>query len=250
MAAYSMYDILSNFDDDLNVVVIGAGGGIGQAFIQHLSQSKKVKFLHAFSRQKPDLPDRVVWNGIDIMDEESVKAAAGMIEEKIDIVLVAIGMLYDDKTQPEKSVRDINIENFEKIFAVNTIAPALMIKYFCPLLTRERRSVFSALSARVGSISDNQIGGWYAYRASKAALNMLLKNASIEIGRRNKGASIIGLHPGTVDTHLSEPFQGNVPEGKLFTAEYSTQKMLEVINTSQSDKTGRIFDYAGKEVLP
>lgn len=245
-----MTDILSNFDDDLTVAVIGAGGGIGGAFIDHLSQSAKVKTLYAFSRSKLDLPQNVIWNDIDITDENSVKNAAESVEGKVDIIITAIGMLHDDETQPEKSIRDINIENFEKIFAVNTIAPALLIKYFCPLLNRNRRNVFAALSARVGSISDNQIGGWYAYRASKAALNMLIKNASIEIGCRNKTATIIGLHPGTVDTNLSDPFQGNVRPDKLFTAEYSTQKMLEVINGVNVENTGKVYDYAGEEVYP
>jgi NAD(P)-dependent dehydrogenase (short-subunit alcohol dehydrogenase family) len=107
----------------------------------------------------------------------------------------------------------------------------LVAKHFLPKLNRENLSVFTALSARVGSISDNQLGGWYAYRASKAALNMVIKNAAIEIGRRNNKVIIVGLHPRTVDSNLSRPFQGNVPDGKLFTPKYSVQKLLEILST-------------------
>ena len=121
-------------------------------------------------------------------------------------------------------------------------------RYFLPLLRRDKKSVFTALSARVGSISDNRIGGWYGYRASKAALNMILKTLSIEFGRRHKQAVILGLHPGTVDTTLSEPFQGNVPDGKLFTPEYSVEKLLAVIDKVDANDSGKLIDWAGKEI--
>ena len=126
----------------------------------------------------------------------------------------------------------------------------MVAKHFLPKLNKENRSIFAALSARVGSISDNQLGGWYAYRTSKAALNMVIKNAAIEIGRLNKKAIIVGLHPGTVDSNLSMPFQGNVPDGKLFTPEYSVQKLLQVLTNLTSEQSGKCFAWDGTEVKP
>ena len=123
-----------------------------------------------------------------------------------------------------------------------------MAKHFLPLLKREGKTVFAALSARVGSISDNRIGGWYGYRAAKAALNQIIKTASIEHARRWPHSAIIGLHPGTVDTDLSKPFQRNVADGKLFTSEFSAQSMLQVIDGVTAHDTGKVFDWEGKEV--
>ena len=121
-------------------------------------------------------------------------------------------------------------------------------KYFAPLLRRDKKAVFAALSARVGSISDNRLGGWYAYRASKAGLNMILKTLSIEVQRRFKNQIIIGLHPGTVDTALSKPFQGNVPKGKLFTPAFSAEKLLSVIDGLSEKDSGFLFDWAGEKI--
>jgi len=245
--------ILESFHENLHVAVIGASGGIGQAFVQHFVNSEKVEKVYCFSRSKTENnSDKIVTHAIDFLDENSVERAANSIPDnlKLDIIIVATGLLHDGDTQPEKSLKDLNFKKFEDVFAVNTYGPALVMKHFLPRIHKEQKSVFAALSARVGSISDNGIGGWYAYRASKAALNMLIKNASIEIGRRYKHASIIGLHPGTVDTGLSEPFQGHVPNNKLFTPDYSTKKMLEVVDQIDVSHTGKIFDYAGEEVKP
>lgn len=247
-----MTDILSNFEDGLNVVVIGAAGGIGEGFVTHLLAEEKVKTLHAFSRKTLNLEhDKLRKSALDITDENSVSNAAKTASEDapFDLVIVATGLLHDaDGLAPEKSLRDISMESFEKIFAVNTHGPALVMKHFLPKLHRDRKSVFAALSARVGSISDNHLGGWYAYRASKSALNMLLRTASIEVAGKHKQACIIGLHPGTVDTDLSDPFKGNVAEGKLFTPEYSTQSMLSVMNKMDATQTGKVFDFSGKQV--
>lgn len=125
----------------------------------------------------------------------------------------------------------------------------MVAKHFLPKLAKDQRAVFAALSARVGSISDNQLGGWYSYRASKAALNMIIKNLSIEMKMRYKQAIIVGLHPGTVDSRLSKPFQANVPAGKLFTADYAVAKMLEVINTLTPENSGKYYAWDGKEIL-
>lgn len=245
--------ILESFNENLCVAVIGASGGIGQAFVQHFVKSEKVSQVYCFSRSPiENESNKVTTHAIDFTDENSVEQAVLVIPEnvKLDIIIVATGLLHDENTQPEKSLKDLNLKKFEDVFAVNTYGPAMIMKHFLPKIHKERKSVFAALSARVGSISDNGIGGWYAYRASKAALNMLIKNASIEMGRRYKEACIIGLHPGTVDTNLSKPFQGHVPSKKLFTPDYSSKKMLDVIDGIMPDQTGKIFDYAGREIEP
>ena len=151
---------------------------------------------------------------------------------------------------PEKSLRDLDAETMRKVFEVNTIGPALVAKYFIPLMAREGKGVFSALSARVGSVSDNRLGGWHSYRASKTALNMIIKNISIEAARKYKELSVIGLHPGTVDTGLSEPFQSNVSEGKLFSPESSARYLLDVVNGVQASDSGKVFAWDGQEIEP
>jgi len=243
-----------NFKENIRVAVIGASGGIGEAFIAHLNAAPNVTKIYALSRQgNTPSGGKITPLKLDLTDSASIETAAAHIKTEggLDAVITATGILHDQDANvaPEKSLRDINADNFAHIFAINTTGPALIMKHFLPLLPREGKSVFAALSARVGSISDNQIGGWYAYRASKSALNMLIKNASIEFGRRFKHAAIIGLHPGTVNTGLSEPFQGNVPEHKLFSPEYATEKMLTVLNSVTTEQTGLCLDYAG-EVVP
>jgi len=136
----------------------------------------------------------------------------------------------------------------ERSYRINAIGPALVAKHFLPLLTRERKAMFAALSARVGSIEDNQLGGWHAYRASKAALNMLLKTLSIELARQNPTAICVGLHPGTVDTRLSGPFQRGVPEGKLFSPQKSARHLLNVLDTLSPEQSGQIFAWDGQRI--
>ncbi|MFK7840324.1 MAG: SDR family NAD(P)-dependent oxidoreductase [Bdellovibrionales bacterium] len=240
---------LSNFSSNLSVVVIGASGGIGSGFVHHLIAQNNVARIYAFSRSDAVFDsDKVISGHIDLTDEGSIEKAANTVDGHIDIVIVATGLLHANDITPEKSMRDLNLQQFHDVFAVNAFAPALIAKYFCKRLPRDRRSVFAALSARVGSISDNRLGGWYAYRAAKTALNMLLKNTAIEIARKYKDASIIGLHPGTVATDLSEPFQSKVPDGKLFTPEYSSACLLKVINDADAAQSGKIFAWDGEEI--
>ena len=189
---------------------------------------------------------------IDYASEDSIAEAAKIASNKgqLDLVVVANGMLHSEEITPEKSIKELARYKFQKLFEVNTIVPSLIAKYFLPHLNRDHPSIFAALSARVGSISDNELGGWYAYRASKAALNMIIKNAAIEIGRRNKNAIIIGLHPGTVDTNLSRPFHKNVPVEQLLTPHQSAKKLLEVLISLTSAQTGKCFAWDGEEILP
>jgi NAD(P)-dependent dehydrogenase (short-subunit alcohol dehydrogenase family) len=150
---------------------------------------------------------------------------------------------------PEKSIRHLDMGWLETVMRVNAFGPILAAKHFLPLMPRTRKTVFAALSARVGSITDNHLGGWHGYRASKAALNMFLKTAAIEYARSHKQASVIGLHPGTVATPLSRPYQKGIPEDKLFTPDYATRKLLDVIENVTPKETGQIFAWDGS-VIP
>ena len=242
---------LENFGNKLRVIVVGSSGGIGKALIQHFVDNPQVARIHALSRGGQSHPSPKVANlTFDFTKEESLIAAAQALREvgPFDIILVATGLLQGEGISPEKNMRAMSHEGFAKSFEINTIGPAMTAKYFVPLLRRDEKAVFAALSARVGSISDNRLGGWYAYRASKAALNMVLNTTAIEIGRRFKNQIIVGLHPGTVDTPLSKPFQANVPADKLFTPEFSAERLLTVIDGLTAADSGNLFDWAGERI--
>lgn len=236
-----------------NIAIIGCSGAIGGAFTKHFSESYPTANIMAFSRCRPGDPlSDVVYRTIDYSDESSIEKSAlvALGEGPLDMVVVATGILHEDEFMPEKSLRDLSAEKFHRLFEANTIVPALLAKYFLPGLNRENRSVFATLSARVGSVSDNRLGGWYAYRASKAALNMVIKNAAIEIGRHNKQAVVVGLHPGTVDSELSRPFQKTVPRDKIFLPRDSVRKLVEVLESLTPENTGKLFSWDGKEIFP
>lgn len=233
-----------SFDAPFDAVVIGASGGIGAAVCSLLQESKRVGHILALSRSDPA-------NNIDLADEASIAAAAGRAAQlpNLRLVFVATGLLHDgDDLQPEKALRALDPAALARNFAVNATGPALVLKHFAPLLPRQGKAVFAAISARVGSISDNRLGGWYSYRASKAALNMLLKTAAIELGRTRKELVVLGLHPGTVDTGLSKPFQSNVSEGKLFTPEQSARYLLEVIDGVTPEHSGSVLAWDAQTV--
>lgn len=236
-----------------NIAILGGSGAIGQAFTGLLSYKYPDAFISSFSRGHEEVQKgNVAYYPIDWHNESELKDAADKASaaSPLDLVIVTNGILCDGEIIPEKSLRDLSAEKFQRLFEVNTILPAMIAKYFVPKLNKDARSIFAALSARVGSISDNRIGGWYAYRASKAALNMILKNIAIETGRKNEHAIIIGLHPGTVDSNLSKPFQSNVPNGKLFTPEYSAQKLFEVLEQRTPQDSGKCFAWDGQEIHP
>ena len=236
-----------------NIVIIGASGAIGGAFTQNLVHRDDIATLHAFSRQAITAGHTKILPGsLDLLSEPSLAAAAerAAADGPIDWVIVATGMLHENTIMPEKSLRDVDPEKMARVMAINTIGPALVMKHFLPKLHRDRPVVFAALSARVGSIGDNFLGGWYSYRAAKSALNMLIKNASIEMARRNNQAMIVGLHPGTVDSNLSQPFKANVAADHLFTPDQSVGKMIAVIDQLTSENSGKCFAFDGSEVLP
>ena len=231
------------------VAVIGASGAIGSAFVEYYSRQADTHTVYALSRQQKNFSSPLVETvHLDLTEERSIAEAAARITSDLEIVILASGLLHDDEIMPEKSLRQLTQDHLQKVFQVNTIGPALVMKYFLPLLPTDRKCVFAALSARVGSISDNRLGGWYSYRASKAALNMLLKTAAVETGRRNRHARIIGLHPGTVDSALSAPFQQRVPSGKLFSPAFAAEQMAQVIATVPADASGKCFAYDSSEV--
>ncbi|WP_257265309.1 SDR family NAD(P)-dependent oxidoreductase [Endozoicomonas sp. ONNA2] len=242
---------LGSFDEGLHVAVIGASGAIGKGMVHWLEQVPTVNRIYAFSRREPDF-DRVnktVLHYLDLLDENSIANSAKHISEPLDLVIITTGILHEgEELKPEKSIRDFQPDHFAKIFAVNTTGPAMVAKYFLPKMARNRKNVFAVLSGRVGSISDNQLGGWYAYRASKAALNMIIKSLAIEIARKNKASIIAALHPGTVDSHLSMPFQSGVPEGQLFSADYSAERLLNVIDQLTPGDSGHMFAWDGERL--
>ena len=237
-----------------NIVVIGSSGALGKAFTNQFSKNHPEATIHAFSRQlSQDFGENVINKVIDYHDEASIAEAATHCSKmgSIDRVIVATGILHQgEDLLPEKSLRALSANNFQKLFEVNTIVPAMIAKHFLPQLNRQTQSIFAVLSARAGSIADNQMGGWYAYRASKAALNMILKNAAIEIGRRNHKSILVGLYPGTVDSFLSKPFQRNVPAEKLFAPEFSVNQMISLMQKMSPEDSGKFFDWDGQEVAP
>ena len=192
--------------------------------------------------------DRIIESFVDITDEATIVNAAATLE-RVDLVIVATGFLHaDDGSKPEKSWKDFSSEKFTENFLINTIGPALVAKHVLPIFPRKERAVFAALSARVGSISDNRLGGWYSYRGAKAALNQIIKTLSIELARSRPQVVCVGLHPGTVDTGLSRPFQGNVAPEKLFTPTVAADHLLGVINGLTPADTGGVFAWDGQRI--
>ncbi|GAA0732322.1 SDR family NAD(P)-dependent oxidoreductase [Sphingomonas japonica] len=227
-----------------SAIVIGATGGIGQAFADALDEEGSFAGVWRFGRSAGGAQH------LDLTDEASIAAAAAQVANgpAPALILVATGILSEGERGPEKAMRDLDPDWLARVFAVNTIGPALVAKHFLPLLARTGEPVFAALSARVGSIADNRLGGWHGYRASKAALNQMLRSISIEAKRRYARTIVVGLHPGTVDTALSRPFQGNVAPGKLFDPERAALQLLDVIEGLKPHDSGKVFAWDGEEV--
>ena len=221
-------------------IVFGASGGIGNALIAALKSTDRFQHVAGFSR-KSSPP-------IDLLEEASLERATTLAAELGDLRLVidATGFLHDDRQGPEKTWRQLDADNLARSFALNAIGPALMMKHVLPRFPRSGKAVFATLSARVGSISDNQLGGWYAYRASKAALNQFVRTAAVELARRSPEAVCVALHPGTVATTLSAPF---TPTGyNAHTPTEAAQYMLTVVNKLSAEANGGFFDWRGEPV--
>ena len=242
---------LTSLTLNANVVVAGASGGIGAEFVRQLAGNDRIGHIFALSRDASVADDpKVTALRFDYDDESSIRdaAEAASSREPVDAVIVATGVLHNDELRPEKSYSEIDTSAMLQSFHVNAIGPILIAKHFLPVLRRDARSVFAAISARVGSIADNRLGGWASYRASKAALNMLLRTVAIEHKRRNVESVVVALHPGTVDTRLSAPFQRGVPEGKLFTPAYSVERLSAVIDGLGAADTGGFFAWDGQAI--
>lgn len=230
--------------------VFGSSGGIGLALCEALAQAG-CETVYAGSRQGiapaggPFKPFT-----FDLKDECSIAAAAAMMKaDPPEWVVIASGVLtLADGTGPERTYKRLDPAAMAEVIAINTIGPAMVAKHILPLMPRDRRFVVAALSARVGSISDNGLGGWHSYRASKAALNMLIRNFALEMGRTHKQGVIVGLHPGTVDSRLSEPFQSNLPDGQLTAPDTAAANLLDVLGSLSPSDSGKVFDYAGRPV--
>ncbi|WP_187772300.1 SDR family NAD(P)-dependent oxidoreductase [Agrobacterium sp. B1(2019)] len=231
--------MLQSLADGYRAIVIGASGGIGGAVLSLLEADARCAYALPLSRSKDDL---------DITDEKSVAAAASRLGDQrgtFDLIFNATGALTIDGVGPEKSIKAIDPLQMAMQFAVNAIGPALLLKHFAPLLKREDKCVFASLSARVGSIGDNRLGGWISYRASKAAQNQITRTAAIEIMRTNSQAIVVALHPGTVATDLSQPFS----KGRdRFEPEESAARLLKTIDALTADQTGQFFAYDGSRI--
>ncbi|AOL94966.1 SDR family NAD(P)-dependent oxidoreductase [Porphyrobacter sp. LM 6] len=230
--------------------VFGASGGIGAALCTALLAGG-TEVVHAGSRrvEGPDMAGLVPF-AFDLTDEESIASAAeAMRADPPEWVIVATGVLtLADSTGPERTYKRLDPATMGEVFSLNTIGPALIAKHMLPLMPRGRPFIFAALSARVGSISDNRLGGWHSYRASKAALNMLLRNFALEMARTHPESVIVGLHPGTVDSALSAPFQSGLPDGQLTKPEDAASNLLGVLARLTPEQSGRVFDFRGAEV--
>lgn len=234
----------------ITACVFGATGGIGAALVAELAGRDDIATVHAGSRSGAPEGRKIRPFRFDIEDETSIAAAAAtMVGAPPQLVIVATGMLHAPGLQPEKSLKAQSGEAYARLFAVNAIGPALIAKHMLARPPREGRLVFAALSARVGSISDNRLGGWHAYRASKAALNMIVRTIAIELSRINPDAVAVSLHPGTVDTGLSEPFQKNVAAGKLFTAKFAARRLIDVLSGAGPEQSGQCLAWDGS-VIP
>lgn len=227
-------------------LVVGASGGVGRALADALVEAAAHDEVIALSRTAPD-----GWTGrhipLELTDEARIAAAAKAARHlgAADTVFVASGILHEGEVQPEKSYRAVSSEPLQRLFAVNAIGPALVAKHFLPLAPSQRRSQLAVLSARVGSIGDNRLGGWYGYRASKAALNMLIRTLAVEHRRTHPQAVVVALHPGTVATGLSVPFA----RGRdMLSPAGSAAALMNTLDGLTADDTGGFFGWDGQPI--
>lgn len=247
----------------IHALVVGANRGIGLGLVRQLLQMgvspsqepSKVRRVYATYRQEvtPELSelalsDRLHLLPMDITDESQISEGMAQIKretDKLHLVVYCVGLLHDEVIQPEKSLQQLNSDALLRYFQINSIGAVLLAKHLPPLLKHGDRSVFASISAKVGSIGDNHLGGWYGYRASKAALNMFMRTVAIEYSRKTPKTIVVMLHPGTTDTQLSKPFQRNVAPEKLFSVDRTVNQLLAVIDQLQPDDSGEFFSWDG-----
>lgn len=246
-----MTDQYNSLSSVSSAAIFGASGGIGQALTTVLMESG----VHVWAGSRTSglaESEYVTPFAFDLTDEQSISDAAAQLHDNPpQLIIVATGVLtLAGGAGPERSYRKLDPSIMAEMLQLNTIGPAIIAKHMLPLLPRHERGLFAALSARVGSITDNGLGGWHSYRASKTALNMLLKNFAIEMRRTHKQTVIAGLHPGTVDSGLSKPFQGNLAEGQLTKPMESARNLLAVIDGLSVNDSGGVFAYDGQSIAP
>ncbi|MEB3308626.1 MAG: SDR family NAD(P)-dependent oxidoreductase [Snowella sp.] len=252
---------LNSYLSPMNSLVVGASGGIGLAFTQQLlSNENAVQVFATYRDSTPsieleklqqDYPQKLQLLRLDITEELQIEAMVKKIRQevtKLHLVVNCVGLLHEENLQPEKNLRQIQPENLLAYFQVNSIGGILLAKHLLPLFKHSDRSILATISAKVGSIGDNQLGGWYGYRASKAALNMFLKTAAIEYKRSSPRTIIALLHPGTTDTRLSKPFQRNVPPEKLFSSDRTVRQLLAVLDKLTEADSGGFFSWDGSRL--
>ncbi|MBD1873581.1 SDR family NAD(P)-dependent oxidoreductase [Nodosilinea sp. FACHB-131] len=241
-------------------LVVGASQGIGLGFVRQLladgrfervygtyRRPETAQELLALAEQSPQLTCLPV----DVTDEGTIEGAIAQIQTltpRLHRVVYCVGVLHDGDFQPEKSLRQLTSENLMRSFQTNAFGAVLLAKHLQPLLKHDQPSIFAAISAKVGSIGDNHLGGWYGYRASKAALNMFIKTASLEYARRSPNTTLALLHPGTTDTRLSEPFQRGVPPEKLFSVERTVAQLMAVMDGLTPADSGEFFSWDGSRL--
>ena len=235
--------------DRFNALVVG-GGGIGHALAEQLHAHAQCQYLDVAGRHsRCESADSQ--HAIDFAEPDSAQHLADSVaahSPRLHLVVICTGLLHQPPHGPEKSLDQVKSSTLEQAFAVNAIGPLQLLQSLLPLLTHDEPSLIAALSARVGSIEDNRLGGWYSYRASKAALNQLWKTAAIELGRRRRHPTCVLLHPGTVDTPLSRPFQANVPPERLFEPARASKQLLTVMAGVTRDDNGRFFAWDGAAI--
>ena len=226
----------------MKAIVIGSSGGIGAALCEEL-EARGASVTRLSRRSDPP---------IDHLSDTSIEAAAAALapHAPFDLILIASGILHGDGVAPEKTYRQLDGPALEQVFRVNAIGPALVARHFVPLLRPSGRAIFAALSARVGSIGDNKLGGWFAYRASKAALNQIVRTLAIELARTRPETLCVALHPGTVDTALSAPFQRGLAEGQLLSPAASAGHLLDTLDKLGPGDSGGCFDWRGGRIAP
>jgi len=241
----------------VRVAIVGASGGIGSALLRSLASRDDVDNIAATYFTTPPASQqamakqadgRIHWSKLDAGNEAEIAIWSKNLGP-LDWLINCVGMLHTDEQGPEKSIRTFSPEHFAHSMASNCLPTLLLAKHVHAAFKKSDNAVFATVSARVGSISDNRLGGWYSYRSSKAALNMALKCLSIEWARNSGKVRVIAIHPGTTDTALSKPFQANVPTEKLFSTDKTARLLIEQLEQAQHHPSGRFIAYDGEEIV-
>ena len=234
-----------------NILIAGASGGIGKEFTKLYCDDPNVEKIIALSRKMNNIDNPKIQSiEVDYSREETFDNLNDVLQlESISTIIIATGILHTDQIKPEKSIAGVDLVTLQKVFQVNVFGPTLLVKKLLPLIKKSKGVKIVFLSARVGSISDNSLGGWHSYRSSKSALNMMISNLSIELQRIDKAHVVIGVHPGTVQSQLSEPFLKNVKHN-IFSPKESVGLLSKVISDIDQKDSGKCFDFSGKIIAP